>query len=233
MQAEALLRHHKRTTFGCLHVYIHGVCGVFAKRLKLLNSGLNKIYNSCIALNSSINLLQGRWGKLGGRQPSLVVDGRRVRRREQIHSNLWVYSPPFHFAVSDVWDGSGVGNGVGGTQMRKHVWTRRVALPRGQTGMYPWAGGLEPSPNELIPSPVHLTLKKAITDKAVYGKQDRSERNWYFNLWATFLPLYIKCMCPEHNRFHVPARRNNMHKPHQLLSQKESFHLWFYSLLIG
>jgi len=42
MQAEALLGQQKRTTFGCLHVYTHGLRGCFATRLKLLNSGLNK-----------------------------------------------------------------------------------------------------------------------------------------------------------------------------------------------
>lgn len=76
-----------------------------------------------------------------------------------------------------------------------------------------------------------IWLKKAITDKAVYSEEDTSERNWYFNWWATFLPLYMRYLCQKHNRFHVPARRNNTHKPHQLLSQKESFHLQFYSLL--
>lgn len=81
-------------------------------------------------------------------------------------------------------------------------------------------------------SPAHfIWLNKAITDKAVYSKEDRSERNWYCNWWATFLPLYMRCLCQKWNRLHAPAKRNNTHKPHQLLCQKVSLHLWFYSLL--
>lgn len=36
--------------------------------------------------------------------------------------------------------------------MRKHLGTRRAALPSGQTGMYAWAGGLASSLKELIPT---------------------------------------------------------------------------------
>jgi len=37
--------------------------------------------------------------------------------------------------------------------------------------MYPWPGGLAPSPDKLVASPVHLTLKKRTTDKADYSNR--------------------------------------------------------------